>query len=146
MDILIKSTSADGFDVSTQVDAALDLSHTQNIGRMIRAHFPYSQFIVVSLKEGMFNNANVIFRTKFLEGVSTVTRASHNARSAAVEWHARAAVLQDCCACCIFLIVLAATVQKAAWPGSVAESCGNRVLESVGALCCTSGFHSSASG
>ena len=33
-----------------EVDAALDLSHTQNIGRMIRAHFPYSQFIVVSLK------------------------------------------------------------------------------------------------
>ena len=57
-----------------EVDAALDLSHTQNIGRMIRAHFPYSQFIVVSLKEGMFNNANCIFRTKFVDGVSTVTR------------------------------------------------------------------------
>ena len=57
-----------------EVDAALDLSHTQNIGRMIRAHFPYSQFIVVSLKEGMFNNANTIFRTKFVDGVSTVTR------------------------------------------------------------------------
>ncbi|KAK9866148.1 hypothetical protein WJX84_002772 [Apatococcus fuscideae] len=64
-----------------EVDAALDLSHTQNIGRMIRAHFPYSQFIVVSLKEGMFNNANVIYRTKFLDGVSTVTRTSHNAQS-----------------------------------------------------------------
>ena len=49
-----------------EVDAALDLSHTQNIGRMIRSHFPQSQFIVVSLKEGMFNNANVIFRTKVL--------------------------------------------------------------------------------
>jgi len=68
-----------------EVDAALDLSHTQNIGRMIRAHFPYSQFIVVSLKEGMFNNANCIFRTKFVDGVSTVTRtvpalktANHN--------------------------------------------------------------------
>ena len=57
-----------------EVDAALDLSHTQNIGRMIRAHFPYSQFIVVSLKEGMFNNANCIFRTEFVDGVSTVTR------------------------------------------------------------------------
>lgn len=57
-----------------EVDAALDLSHTQNIGRMIKAHFPQSQFIVVSLKEGMFNNANVIFRTKFVDGVSTVTR------------------------------------------------------------------------
>ena len=57
-----------------EVDAALDLSHTQNIGRMIRQHFPFSQFIVVSLKEGMFNNANCIFRTKFVDGVSTVTR------------------------------------------------------------------------
>ncbi|RVW13633.1 Structural maintenance of chromosomes protein 2-1 [Vitis vinifera] len=85
-----------------RVDAALDLSHTQNIGRMIKSHFPHSQladkiscsfyqifmypmgflfvcflvfqFIVVSLKEGMFNNANVLFRTKFVDGVSTVQR------------------------------------------------------------------------
>ena len=28
----------------------------------------------VVLQEGMFNNANVIFRTKFVDGVSTVTR------------------------------------------------------------------------
>ena len=34
-----------------QVDAALDLSHTQNIGAMLRTHFSNSQFIVVSLKE-----------------------------------------------------------------------------------------------
>ncbi len=32
------------------------------------------QFIVVSLKDGMFNNANVLFRTKFVDGVSTVAR------------------------------------------------------------------------
>jgi structural maintenance of chromosome 2 len=57
-----------------EVDAALDLSHTQNIGNMLKAHFSQSQFIVVSLKEGMFNNANVIYRTKFVDGVSTVTR------------------------------------------------------------------------
>ena len=57
-----------------EVDAALDLSHTQNIGQMLRTHFQHSQFIVVSLKEGMFNNANVVFRTKFVDGVSTVTR------------------------------------------------------------------------
>merc|ERR1711934_653248 len=69
-----------------EVDAALDLSHTQNIGNMLRTHFKNSQFIVVSLKEGMFNNANVIFRTKFVDGVSTVTRtigigASEKARA-----------------------------------------------------------------
>jgi structural maintenance of chromosome 2 len=57
-----------------EVDAALDLSHTQNIGLMLRTHFSASQFIVVSLKEGMFNNANVIFRTRFVDGVSTVMR------------------------------------------------------------------------
>jgi structural maintenance of chromosome 2 len=57
-----------------EVDAALDLSHTQNIGHMIRTHFGKSQFIVVSLKQGMFTNANVIFRTKFVDGTSTVTR------------------------------------------------------------------------
>ncbi|BDA47769.1 Structural maintenance of chromosomes protein 2 [Coccomyxa sp. Obi] len=61
-----------------EVDAALDLSHTQNIGRMIKTHFPYSQFIVVSLKEGMFSNANVLFRTKFVDGVSTVTRTAND--------------------------------------------------------------------
>jgi len=57
-----------------EIDAALDLSHTQNIGQMIRTHFTQSQFIVVSLKEGMFNNANVLFRTKFVDGVSTISR------------------------------------------------------------------------
>ncbi len=57
-----------------EVDAALDLSHTQNIGMMLRTHFSASQFIVVSLKEGMFNNANVIFRTRFVDGISAVLR------------------------------------------------------------------------
>lgn len=41
---------------------------------MLKTHFSASQFIVVSLKEGMFNNANVIFRTKFVDGVSAVGR------------------------------------------------------------------------
>jgi len=59
-----------------EVDAALDLSHTQNIGHMLKTHFKSSQFIVVSLKDGMFNNANVLFRTKFVDGMSTVTRTT----------------------------------------------------------------------
>jgi len=29
---------------------------------------------LISPQEGMFNNANVIFRTKFVDGVSTVSR------------------------------------------------------------------------
>uniref|UniRef100_A0A665SZZ2 SMC hinge domain-containing protein n=1 Tax=Echeneis naucrates TaxID=173247 RepID=A0A665SZZ2_ECHNA len=59
-----------------EVDAALDLSHTQNIGQMLRTHFRHSQFVVVSLKDGMFTNANVLFKTKFVDGMSTVTRSA----------------------------------------------------------------------
>ncbi|KAL0630935.1 Structural maintenance of chromosomes protein 2 [Maublancomyces gigas] len=55
-----------------EVDAALDLSHTQNIGRLIKTRFKGSQFIVVSLKDGMFQNANKIFRTRFVDGTSVV--------------------------------------------------------------------------
>jgi ABC-type dipeptide/oligopeptide/nickel transport system ATPase subunit len=47
-----------------EVDAALDLSHTQNVGTMLRTHFSDTQFIVVSHKKGMFNNANAVFHTK----------------------------------------------------------------------------------
>ena len=40
-----------------EVDAALDLSHTQNIGNMLKTHFSQSQFIVVSLKVSYWNFA-----------------------------------------------------------------------------------------
>ncbi len=65
-----------------EIDAALDLSHTQNIGQMLKAHFTHSQFIIVSLKEGMFSNANVLFQTKFVDGVSTVIRTIPNKEKA----------------------------------------------------------------
>lgn len=55
-----------------EVDAALDPSHTQNIGRLIKTRFKGSQFIVVSLKDGMFENANRIFKTRFSDGTSVV--------------------------------------------------------------------------
>ena len=42
-----------------EIDAALDLSHTQHIGTLFRTRFRGAQFIVVSLKEGLFTNANV---------------------------------------------------------------------------------------
>lgn len=61
-----------------EIDAALDMSHTQNIGLMLKTHFSQSQFIVVSLKEGMFTNANVLFRTNFVEGRSTIERYTSN--------------------------------------------------------------------
>jgi structural maintenance of chromosome 2 len=57
-----------------EIDAALDLDHTQNIGQLFKNRFKGSQFIVVSLKEGMFTNANVLFRAKFRDGVSAVDR------------------------------------------------------------------------
>ncbi|BFG03811.1 structural maintenance of chromosomes protein 2 [Drosophila madeirensis] len=57
-----------------EVDAALDMSHTQNIGSMLKRHFTNSQFLIVSLKDGLFNHANVLFRTLFEEGVSTISR------------------------------------------------------------------------
>ncbi|AGO14091.1 AaceriAGR236Wp [[Ashbya] aceris (nom. inval.)] len=56
-----------------EVDAALDLSHTQNIGHLIKTRFKGSQFIVVSLKEGMFTNANRVFKTRFQDGTSVVS-------------------------------------------------------------------------
>ena len=63
-----------------EVDSALDLSHTQNIGRLIKTRFKGSQFIIVSLKDGMFENANRLFRTRFVDGTSVVqatTPAAH---------------------------------------------------------------------
>ncbi|VDO30261.1 unnamed protein product [Haemonchus placei] len=37
----------------------------------------YLQFIIVSLKEGMFNHANVLYKTKFCDGTSQVTRTTN---------------------------------------------------------------------
>lgn len=61
-----------------EVDAALDQNHTQNTGTMIKKHFNRSQFVIVSLKDDMFRNANVLFKTRFVDGKSTVTRYTHS--------------------------------------------------------------------
>ncbi|SBT82348.1 structural maintenance of chromosomes protein 2, putative [Plasmodium ovale] len=63
-----------------EIDAALDLNHTQNIGDMIRTQFPNSQFIIVSLKEGMFSHADVLFKMRFIDGISTVNRHALDVR------------------------------------------------------------------
>ena len=68
-----------------EIDAALDLSHTQHIGQLFRTRFKGSQFIVVSLKEGLFTNANVLFRTRFRDGTSIVERIT--SRSASTIYH-----------------------------------------------------------
>ncbi|RWS04717.1 structural maintenance of chromosomes protein 2-like protein [Dinothrombium tinctorium] len=64
-----------------EVDAALDQNHTRNIGNMIKQHFSKSQFIIVSLKDDMFDNANVLFQTKFVDGNSTVKRTEKSKKS-----------------------------------------------------------------
>ncbi|EAY06811.1 SMC flexible hinge domain protein, putative [Trichomonas vaginalis G3] len=56
-----------------EVDAALDLSRTQDIGRLLKSQFKASQFIVVSHKEGLYKYANVLFRTSF-NGTTQITR------------------------------------------------------------------------
>ncbi|KIL68343.1 hypothetical protein M378DRAFT_158891 [Amanita muscaria Koide BX008] len=65
-----------------EIDAALDLSHTQHIGQLFRTRFKGSQFIVVSLKEGLFTNANVLFRARFRDGTSIVERTVQRSTSA----------------------------------------------------------------
>jgi len=65
-----------------EIDAALDLSHTQHIGQLFRNRFKGSQFIVVSLKEGLFTNANVLFRARFRDGTSVVERTAQRSTSA----------------------------------------------------------------
>ncbi|KAF7330368.1 Structural maintenance of chromosomes protein [Mycena venus] len=64
-----------------EIDAALDLSHTQHIGQLFRTRFKGSQFIVVSLKEGLFTNANVLFKTRFRDGTSIVERTAQRSTS-----------------------------------------------------------------
>ena len=62
------------FYILDEIDSALDLSHTQNIGLMIRKYFQASQFLIVSLKQGLFQNANVLFQVSFQENRSCVKR------------------------------------------------------------------------
>lgn len=57
-----------------EVDAALDPSHTQNLGLMLKKHFADAQFLLVSLKDGMFSSANVIYEVRNTTGFSEVTR------------------------------------------------------------------------
>jgi len=62
------------FYILDEIDSAMDLSHTENIGYIISKFFPQSQFIVISLKGGLFNAANVLFRTSLIDGRSQVNR------------------------------------------------------------------------
>lgn len=50
------------FYIFDEIDAALELNYTQAIGEMIKNEFKGAQFIVISLKNNMFDYANRIFR------------------------------------------------------------------------------------
>lgn len=62
------------FYILDEIDSAMDLSHTENIGYIISRFFPQSQFIVISLKGGLFNSSNVLFRTSLVDGRSQIMR------------------------------------------------------------------------
>ncbi|KAF5323649.1 hypothetical protein D9758_017138 [Tetrapyrgos nigripes] len=64
-----------------KIDAALDLSRTQHTGQLFRTPFKGSQLIVVSLKEGLFTNVDVLFRTRFRDGTSIVERTANRSSS-----------------------------------------------------------------
>lgn len=53
---------------------ALLLSRTHQCHTHVQYPHRSLQFLVVSHKDGFFNNANIIYRTKFVDGVSAVTR------------------------------------------------------------------------
>ncbi|KAH8620428.1 SMC proteins Flexible Hinge Domain RecF RecN SMC N terminal domain [Trypanosoma vivax] len=63
-----------------EVDAALDPSHTQSIGKMLQTHFPTSQFLLVSLKDGMYSNADVLYQVSNTQGYSEITRVETGTR------------------------------------------------------------------
>jgi structural maintenance of chromosome 2 len=68
--------------IFNEIDAALDLSDTQHIGTLFRTRFHGAQFIVLSLKEGLFANANILFRMRFHDGTSVVERTAQRSASA----------------------------------------------------------------
>jgi structural maintenance of chromosome 2 len=65
-----------------EMDTAFDLSHTQHIGTLFRTRFRGAQFVVVSFKEGLFTNSNVLFRTQFCDGTSAVEGTAQRSASA----------------------------------------------------------------
>ncbi|EZG43924.1 putative structural maintenance of chromosomes protein [Gregarina niphandrodes] len=57
-----------------EVDAALDIGHTQNLGSVIKKYFTESQFLIVSHRENFFKNASIVFRTSCVNGMSHIQR------------------------------------------------------------------------
>ncbi|KAL6122432.1 hypothetical protein NUSPORA_00513 [Nucleospora cyclopteri] len=64
------------FYIFDEIDAALDLSFTQHIGEIIKNEFKNAQFIVVSLKNNMFDNANRVFKVFIEDHKSRIKRVT----------------------------------------------------------------------
>jgi hypothetical protein len=73
-----------------EIDAALDNSHTENIGDIISSEFSNSQFVVVSLKEGSARwdvlaarlNSSLASFSGFIEIATAFSRFRWTSRSA----------------------------------------------------------------
>jgi structural maintenance of chromosome 2 len=52
----------------------LDLFIFELIKLILNYFYFFFKFIIVSLKDGMYTNANVLFRTRLIDGVSTIER------------------------------------------------------------------------
>ncbi|KAJ9114125.1 hypothetical protein QFC20_001641 [Naganishia adeliensis] len=63
-----------------EIDAALDLNMTSNLGRLFGTRFKGTQFVIVSLKEGLFTGANVLFKARFRDGTSIVERVANRSK------------------------------------------------------------------
>ncbi|EOB12876.1 Structural maintenance of chromosomes protein 2 [Nosema bombycis CQ1] len=62
------------FYIFDEIDAALDLNYTQSIGEIIKKEFDSAQFIVISLKNGMYDNANSVFKVFIKNGKSSIAQ------------------------------------------------------------------------
>ena len=60
------------FYIFDEIDSALDLSYTQNIGEIIKKEFCSSQFIIISLKNGMYENADNVYKVFLKDGKSNI--------------------------------------------------------------------------
>ncbi|ORD99578.1 SMC [Hepatospora eriocheir] len=60
------------FYLFDEIDSALDLNYTQFIGEIIQKEFTNTQFLLISLKNNMFDNANKVFRVYMQENLAKV--------------------------------------------------------------------------
>lgn len=76
--LLIFRTSP--FYILDEVDAALDFCYTKNISQMMVKTFSFAQFIIISHKEQIISDAEVIFEIGNMSSRSVVTRFDRRAR------------------------------------------------------------------